>query len=140
MFNEVKPHFQFEDLDVIDIKDDQIFTPSRFIEPEKLTQIYTQAFIYDLLYKFAKEYLPDVEQVKDKSNEVEENKATDTTIDKVKEKVIEYLLNKDINSKAEKDIENVNSNVNIWNTDDICILRKNFDGIKGKEIHFAIRN
>ena len=149
-----EPHFRLEDLNINDFKTEQYDSSNRFnIEPERLTQIYQQAFIYDLLFKFAKEYLPDIDEVKKRpapnncdASSLEKNQSTDTTIDKIKEKVLEYLFND--KNKASKEfegqngldlIETVSSSDNIWNTDDLNILRKNFDGIKGISLKVPLK-
>lgn len=58
------PHFEFKDLQLEDLRDVEYVDPyyhiRRPIEPSRLKLIYQQAFIYDLLYKFAKEHLPDI--------------------------------------------------------------------------------
>jgi len=134
------PHFQLEDLDLKDTKHDSYFYANRHIEPEQLSAIYQQAFIYNLLYNFAKEHLSDVDDVKnskspktDMSLIIEKDQGTDTTIDKIKEKVIEYLFEK----------KNIDENLNktlgqptdeIWNIDDLNVLRKNFASIKENNI------
>lgn len=134
-----KPYFDFNDIKPEDLKGDNYVDPyyylRRPIEPERLKLIYQQAFIYDLLYKFAKEYLPDVNDAqKQKQSESETNKATDTTIDSIKEKVLEYLFKSKIEVKEQsivKDEESENKEtVNIWSTDDLNILRKNFSRMK----------
>ena len=95
--NLIEPHFKFEDLSINDLKEDNYVDPyyklRRPIEPERLKLIYQQAFIYDLLYTFAKEHLSDVQDVqKNKNKTLENEKTTDTTIDSLKEKVLEYLF------------------------------------------------
>ena len=138
-----EPYFRLEDLDLNEFKKNQNFIPGSYIEPERLTSIYQQAFIYDLLYKFAKEYLPDVQDFTKKNinndpNPCEKDQTTDTTIDKIKEKVIEYLFNQNIKIE-EKKATDTNNSVNdesstagIWNSDDLSLLRKNSENIKGK--------
>jgi chromosome segregation ATPase len=145
MSNFIKPHFNIEDLNKSDLNDNfTYFDPyhalRRPIEPERLQSIYQHAFIYDLLFKFAKEYLPDVnsEQVNIVNNNT---KATDTKIDSIKDKVIEYLLKIDL---KEENVESKNSNKEIiveslWDTEDLNILRKNFTDIKETNIKLKSR-
>jgi len=147
--NYKEPHFNFEDLKLDDIKEDNYKDPYyalRPIEPERLQSIYQQAFIYDLLYNFAKEFLPDVEKSEkykdkdDKTNKVNKNKTTDTTIDSIKDKVIEYLFKNHprideneivLNPNKGKFEESGHVNANsIWGTNDLNVLRKTFAGIK----------
>ena len=143
--NKIKPHFNIEDLNKTDLNDNYTyFDPyhalRRPIEPERLQSIYQHAFIYDLLYKFAKEYLPDVNNVNE--NTVNSNtKATDTKIDTVKDKVIEYLLKLDL--KKENDESKITKNDlivdSLWDTSDLNILRKNFTDIKETNIKLKSR-
>lgn len=132
-----EPFFRLEDLDLNENKNHH-FIPGSHIEPERLTSIYQQAFIYDLLYKFAKEYLPDVKdsnknkEVRNASIPSEKDQATDTTIDNIKEKVIEYLFNKNIKVEVpDTNVQNEKEASSIWNNDDLNILRKNTENIKG---------
>ena len=122
-----EPYFKIEDLKLDDLKKDSILKLRGPIEPERLQSIYTQAFIYDLLYKFAKEYLPHVDDC-NKKIEIPNEKATDTTVDSLKDRVIEYLLN--LNEKKEDKVETYSNVNNIWNTDDLNILRRHFTSIK----------
>ena len=121
------PIFTFEDLN---INDTSPVLSRRPIETEKLKNIYQQAYIYDLLYSFAKEHLPHIENIKDKN--IQNEKSTDTTVDSIKEKVIEYLFNLNVVKKEETkpETENTNGITNIWNTDELNILRRNFASIK----------
>lgn len=130
-----QPYFKIEDLKLDDLKLDVNIKPRGPIEPEKLKSIYTQAFIYDLLYKFAKEYLPHIDDLNSRK-ENESEKATDTTVDSIKDKVIEYLLN--LNEKKEEKLESEVSVNNIWSTDDLNVLRKHFTSIK--EENFLLKS
>lgn len=125
-----EPFFNIEDLKIDDLKEFEYVKLRTPIEPERLKAIYTQAFIYDLLYKFAKEHLPHIEDVNEKKQtENVDDKSTDTTVDSIKEKVIEYILNiKDKKEPAKKEVNEIS--VNIWDTDDLNILRRNFSSIK----------
>ena len=138
-----EPHFNFEDLKLEDIKEDNYKDPYyklRPIEPERLQSIYQQAFIYDLLYNFAKEFLPDVEKSDRRKEKDDKNKTTDTTIDSIKDKVLEYLFKNHpriseneivLNSHKGNFDESGHVNANaIWNTNDMIVLRKTFAGIK----------
>jgi len=99
--NVEKPHFYFEDLKAADFKETPYFDPYHRlrhpVEPERLKLIYQQAFIYDLLYSFAKEYLPDVKNLHENDTvQDSNNKQTDTRIDLIKEKVLEYLFKNEV--------------------------------------------
>ena len=137
--NLIKPHFKFEDLSINDLKEDNYTDPyyklRRPIEPERLKLIYQQAFIYDLLYTFAKEHLSDVQDVqKNKNKALENEKTTDTTIDSLKEKVLEYLFknqNKiELQENKNVSLKNDEKTDCLWNTDDLNILRREFTKIK----------
>lgn len=125
-----EPFFNIEDLKIDDLKEFEYVKLRTPIELERLKAIYTQAFIYDLLYKFAKEHLPHIEDVNEKKQtENVDDKSTDTTVDSIKEKVIEYILNiKDKKEPAKKEVNEIS--VNIWDTDDLNMLRRNFSSIK----------
>ena len=145
-----QPFFRFEDLTCADIKEDNYVDPyyriRRPIEPERLKVIYQQAFIYDLLYNFAKEHLPDIPNAKIKSERDKDdafkssnNKATDTTVDNIKDLILDYLFKNQIeidrnNFKYPKNASESNETECIWNTDDITILRKSFSEIKENNI------
>ena len=144
-----EPHFNFEDLKLEDIREDNYKEPFyklRTIEPERLQSIYQQAFIYDLLYNFAKEFLPDIEksgtakEKDEKVNRMNKNKTTDTTIDSIKDKVLEYLFKNHPRISENEIVLNTNkgkfdesghvNSSSIWNTNDLNVLRKTFAGIK----------
>jgi chromosome segregation ATPase len=141
----IEPHFRFEDLKAEELRQEDYVDPyyrlRRPIEEERLRTIYQQAFIFDLIYKFAKEYLPDV-SLKEKfqiKNKIEKDKSTDTKIDFIKEKVIEYLFRNGINveedehnKKNEKENDGI---INLWSIDEINVLRKNFEKIKDENFH-----
>jgi hypothetical protein len=142
-----QPHFLLEDLKSEDLKEDNYVDPLHKIrhpiEPERLASIYQQAFIYDLLYKFAKDSLPDIPNAKINSENLNsdsqtKDQTTDTQIDSVKAKVLEYLFkndsqyNRDTAKLADTETEN------IWNTDDLNILRRNFSTIKNN--NFLLRS
>ncbi len=144
-----KPHFYFEDIKASDFKEAPYFDPyyrlRHPVEPERIKQIYQQAFIYDLLYKFAKEYLPDVQDFH-KNDETKKNndKQTDTTIDSIKDKVLEYLFKNQLDeSKNCKTIfqhgPELNDTENIWTEADISILRKTFANIKEQNMSLKSR-
>ena len=150
----VEPHFNFEDLHINDIREDNYKDPyyglRRPIEPERLQSIYQQAFIYDLLYNFAKEFLPEIEHVGQKAKEKNDtissssktaHKTTDTTIDTIKDKVLEYLFKNhprvdenelgltDPKIHKEKH-DDPKTGSSIWDTNDMNVLRKTFQGVK----------
>lgn len=157
--NRKDPHFQLDDLKVEDLKPENYVDPyyyiRRPIEPERLKQIYQQAFIYDLLYNFAKEYLPSELNVSKEratasnDDELGQNKSTDTTIDSIKEKVLAYLFKSDVKLNTDNDDDddekktkqsidhNDSGETALWNTDDLNILRKEFAKIK--ECNFRLR-
>ncbi len=138
-----EPIFNFEDLKVEDLKEQECAL-RKPIEREKLQAIYTHAYIYDLLYKFAKDHLPDIENVNSVQNKntIENEKSTDTTVDMIKDKVINYLLNLD-DKKEEKNVpirsEEETEKTNIWTTSDLNVLRRNFSSIKEKNISLNSR-
>jgi chromosome segregation ATPase len=144
--NLMKPHFNIDDLTKSDLDDkctyfDPYHALRRPIEPERLQSIYQHAFIYDLLYKFAKEYLPDVNNLQG-NNVNSSSKATDTKIDTIKDKVIEYLLKIDLREDQNESINKKNSETivdSLWDTDDLNILRKNFTDIKENNIKLKSR-
>lgn len=151
--NVEKPHFYFEDLKAADFKQTPYFDPYHRlrhpVEPERLKLIYQQAFIYDLLYKFAKEYLPDVKDLHKSDtvhdgNKSNNDKQTDTTIDSIKEKVLEYLFknqvveNEEIKTDSKHDNES-NETENIWTIDDLNVLRKTFANIKEQNMNLKSR-
>lgn len=129
------PHFRFDDLKLDDLKEDNYVDPyyyiRRPIEPERLKLIYQNAFIYDLLYRFAKEYMDGQSTTQSKSDG-ETNKATDTEIDSIKQKVIEYLFKNSTTIEEEtKSVKTPPKMVDcIWTEDDLNILRQNFSQIK----------
>ncbi len=135
-----EPHFRLEDLDLKDSKYSSYSYANRHIEPEQLSAIYQQAFIYNLLYNFAKEHLPDVDEINKRQSPTtttprnEKDQATDTTIDKIKEKVIEYLFEK--SSVVDENLNKTREQLadEIWNTDDLAVLRKSFALIKENNI------
>lgn len=63
------PYFEFKDIKPEDLRElkyvDPYYYMRRPIEPERLKSIYQQAFIYDLLYRFAKEHLPEIPHRRD---------------------------------------------------------------------------
>ncbi|CAF0827547.1 unnamed protein product [Brachionus calyciflorus] len=144
---EINPFFNFNDIKIKDLKEEPYVDPyyylRRPIEPERLKSIYQQAFIFDLLYRFAKEYLPDINEVSKEKHEINENeKNTDTTIDSIKEKILEYLFKNQIEVKDEKEsnkIEETIINDNLWSIEEWNILRKNFNQIKNENISLKSR-
>jgi len=96
------------------------------------------------LYKFAKDHLPDIENVNSVQNKntIENEKSTDTTVDMIKDKVINYLLNLD-DKKEEKNVpirsEEETEKTNISTTSDLYVLRRNFSSIKEKNISLNSR-
>ena len=146
-----EPFFKFDDLKIEELKEQECVL-RKPIEFEKLQAIYTHAYIYDLLYKFAKDHLPDVEDVNknnnknkkiiENENENENEKATDTTVDLIKDKVINYLLNLDEKKEQESvplKSDEENEKTNIWTTSDLNVLRCNFSSIKEKNISLNSR-
>ena len=133
------PKFRIEDLKLVDLEGDICVDPlnkiRQPIEPERLCSIYQQAFIFDLLYKFAKDYLPNVKDENNVKSVAPTEKTTDTTIDSIKDKVIEYLFRNE-NKKPDLLVQENDDDppTNIWNTDDLKILRQNFSDIKENNI------
>lgn len=143
---EVNPFFKFDDIKCDDLKEQIYLDPyyylRRPIEPERLKTIYQQAFIFDLLYRFAKEYLPNVQEVpRDRPDLIENEKTTDTTIDSIKEKVLEYLFKNQVEIKDVKKDEGKQevSVESLWNENEMNILRKNFAQIKEENISLNSR-
>jgi hypothetical protein len=150
----VEPRFQFHKLKTEDFRDepdwkDPWYRLRQPIEPEKLQQIYQQAFIYDLLYRFAKEHLPSKnDQTKDQSECVSLDKATDTKIDRIRDKVLDYLFKNEIKVESKsspeetgitKPNETLRVDGDLWSTDDLNILRKRFDRIKDENMALKTR-
>ena len=78
--------------------------------------------------------MPTVKDENETKSVVPTEKTTDTTIDSIKDKVIEYLFRNE-NKKPDLLIqENDHIPTNIWNTDDLKILRQNFANIKENNI------
>lgn len=132
----VNPCFWFEDLKSEDFKPQDDVRVGFQIEPERLKEIYEQAFIYDLLYRFAKEFDLDGDQ---NPNE----KSTDTRIDLVKDRVVQFL------AKKKQQTEKTNlvietSQLPIWNQEELSILRKNLSKVKeesyGLKSQLAVAN
>lgn len=143
-------HFSIEDLTKKDINFDVNEKPVSFykrsLEPDELKNIYQSVFIYNLLYDFAKEYLPETQANQKLDQQITihngtKDTSTDTNVDKIKDKVIEFLFK---NEKSDNLIEpEVKKNEvhndesigeNIWNTDDINTLRRVFSEIKETNI------
>lgn len=138
--NQFNPHFCLDDIKLQDLKEENYYDPYYFLrrplEPERLNAIYQQAFIFDLLYRFAKEHLPTVQEIPRKEIDVTNEKTTDTTIDSIKDKVLDYLFRNQIEIKEEKESKNdLKEPENIWNTEEIGILRKNLVKIKEENFH-----
>jgi hypothetical protein len=144
----VEPHFKFNELKAEDLRDDDPNWKDpwsrlrRPLDPKKLQQIYQQAYIYDLLYRFAQENLPKkAEDISQSSL----NKATDTKIDSIKDKVLDYLFKNDfkvdVDEKKAIEVEvrtdGSKSEDNLWDTEDLVILRKEFKRVK--EENFALK-
>lgn len=66
------PYFEFDDIKLEDLREveyrDPYYWIRRPIEPERLKSLYQQAFIYDLLYRFAKEHLPNIPDRRDEND------------------------------------------------------------------------
>jgi hypothetical protein len=139
----VEPHFKYTDLKAEDFNEkpdysDLIYRLRQPIDSNRLQQIYQQAFIYDLLYGFAKDKLPTAKHANDTKNS-NKSQATDTTIDSIRDQVLDYLFKNHIHISTDAALENqpvfVNEKAehpsqNLWNTEDLNILRKRFDSIK----------
>ena len=141
MFTE--PHFRFEDLTANDFKEniyeDPYFRLRRPIEPERLKQIYQQAFIYDLLYGFARENFEPPSKIQDN------NKATDTKSDNIRQKILDYLFKAELEADQQSKKVSIKENSellvkvedNLWDTNDLNTLRKSFSRIK--EENFGLK-
>lgn len=140
---DANPHFCIDDLKLEDLKEPKYVDPYYFLrrplEPERLNTIYQQAFIFDLLYRFAKEHLPNVEEIPRNENIGNNEKTTDTTVDSIKDKVLEYLFKNNVEIKEKSEtIKNETVNENIWNADEIEVLRKNL--VKKKEENYQLKS
>lgn len=140
---QINPHFCFDDIKLQDLKEEKYYDPYYFLrrplEPERLSGIYQQAFIFDLLYRFAKEHFSNVPEIPRKEICATNEKTTDTTIDSIRDKVLEYLFKNQIEIKEEKESKNdLREPENIWNSEEIGILRKNL--VKIKEDNFNLKS
>ena len=114
----------------------------RSLEAEELKNLYQSAYIYQLLFDFAREHLPLLkgEEVVD---QCEQKEVTDC--DKIKEKILEFLFKteivtekpviKELEIKQQDNIEN-----QLWDTNDLNVLRKVFASIKENNIQLNSRS
>jgi hypothetical protein len=142
----IEPYFNFADLKIDDLKESEILTKyykdpyyhlRRPIEPERLKNIYQNAFIYDLLYSFAKEYF---KATNNQTKEINKHKSTDTTVDIIRQKVLNYLFKNGVEeAKIEKNptlFEKLSDDKieSIWSTEELNTLRKHFSAIKDENV------
>ena len=141
-------HFTLDDLKITD-SDDELHSMrySKYpfngrrepLEPERIRAIHQQAYLYHLLYTFAKEHMPAVKETTittttNNNNSNSNSKSTDTTMDSIRDKVLKYLLDlqpdKANNSPALAPTSNNDQASKLWNGDELAVLRSNHAQIK----------
>lgn len=124
--NKTKAYFDINDLKLQDIHGnckDEFSITRRHLDNEKIKSIYESAFLFSLLYNFAKEIEPEQKKLLDKGQFKEAS--TDTQIDSIKEKVFEFLNRNDTQLKNEE-----KHNHDLWNSNDLNDLRAIFQQTK----------
>jgi hypothetical protein len=108
----------------------------RSLNVEELKNLYQSAYIFNLLFDFAREYLPPLRGEEPTEDEIKEKEATtDTSCDKIKEKILEFLFRNEKSFKVESNVpKTVVSEEQLWDTDEINTLRKVFASIKETNI------
>jgi hypothetical protein len=122
-----KAFFDINDLKLQDIQaptnNKRSFTRTH-LDDNELKSIYESAFLFSLLYNFAKENQPKPKEILDNSQFKEAS--TDTQIDLIKEKVFEFLNRNDIRTNSEEKYNKYHNRDELWNSDDLNDLRSIF--------------
>jgi hypothetical protein len=122
-------HLTLDDIEINDIKpnENRRGHRRRNLDPDQLKSIYESAYIFTLLYGYAKES----DRQAGQSAPVRDAQ-TDTNTDKIKEKVLDFL-SKQANEKSSQQPHDVTME-NIWNVDELDVLRNHFDAVKQDSI------
>ena len=150
-------HFTLDDLKHEDLNfESEVLSkrlPSYFkqsFDAEELKNLYQSAYIFNLLFDFAREYLPPLrgEECVDTDKHQHKEATTDTSCDRIKEKILEFLFKNEKSFVVEESeavkiepvrIDTQSIEDQLWNTEEINTLRKVFASIKEKNINLNSR-